>query len=49
MELSAQIPGSDNEESVLAYQRLGRNLVKLREKLQNSYEFHEFSEPDGFD
>lgn len=49
MELSAQIPGSDNEESVLSYHRLRRNLVKLREKLQNSYEFHEFSEPDGFD
>ena len=49
MEVSAQIPGSENEESVLSYQRLGRKVVKLLEKLQNSYEFHEFSEPDEFD
>lgn len=49
MELSGQILGSENEESVLSYQKLRRNLVKLLEKLQNSYEFHEFSEPDGFD
>lgn len=39
MECCTQIPG---------HKRMGRDLVMFLEKLQDSCQFHEFSEPHGF-